>query len=228
MSSPIGGMFKVYVLGTLAAGLLALLNLTLRGRRSGLAANNEYWADQGPKIIAFWHESQLCMPFAYGLLRRVKPHTPQVYTLISAHTDGRLIAWAVKLLGLDSVAGSSTRGGAEGVRAMIACTERGQHVAITPDGPRGPRHKAKRGAVVIARETGLPLCPVAIFADRAWVFGSWDRMFLPKPFARISVHCGQALLVPRDLPDSELGKMCEELDRRLEEAGKEAAHAFTA
>ena len=228
MASRLGGLFKVYCLGTLAAGVLALLNCTLRWKRSGLAADSAFWADSGPKIVVFWHDAQLCMPFAYRLVRRDKPHVPRFYTLISGHSDGRMIAWAVKLLGLDSVSGSSTRGAVEGVRNLIQRTREGAHVAVTPDGPRGPRHKVKRGAVVIARETGLPLCAIAARADRAWEFGSWDRMFLPKPFARVAVHCAKPLMIPRDTPDGEIERICEEVAQMLEQAGEEATHALAA
>lgn len=225
MSNPFVSRLRVLVLGTLAAGLLTLLNFTLRWKRSGLAADSNFWAS-GAKVIAFWHDSQLCMPFAYALVRRERPDVPQVYTLISEHSDGRIIAWAIKLLGLDSVAGSSTRGGLEGLLQLIQLAKSGQHVAITPDGPRGPRHKSKRGVVVLARETGFPLCPAVLMAERRWEFDSWDRMFLPKPFSRMVVHVAEPMLVPKTTEDAELPRLCEELEQRLARAHEEAARAF--
>jgi lysophospholipid acyltransferase (LPLAT)-like uncharacterized protein len=219
---------KVYLLGTLAAGLLGLLNSTFRWKRIGYAADHTFWADTGPKLVLFWHDTQLCMPAVYRLLKKDNPGMRRVFTLISAHADGRLIAWAVSLLGLDSVRGSSTRGGAEGALHLLEEAKKGSHVAITPDGPRGPRHKFKRGAVVLARRSRLPLVPVAVYPERRWEFGSWDRMFLPKPFARVVVNSTGPIMVPEDLPDDQVEAFCDQMAQRLEAVYEEAKHALVA
>jgi lysophospholipid acyltransferase (LPLAT)-like uncharacterized protein len=104
--------------------------------------------------------------------------------LISQHGDGRLIALAVRLLGIRSVAGSSSRGGARAVLEILKLTGRGSDIGFTPDGPRGPRYECKEGVALVAQKTGLPVYPMAYSAERHWQLRSWDGMIIPKPFSR--------------------------------------------
>ncbi len=81
-----------------------------------------------------------------------------------------------------------------GVRTL----RRGGELAVTPDGPRGPRGRVKRGLITIARRTGVPIVPVACRAERAWALSSWDRMVVPKPFSAITVTYHPPVRVDRD------------------------------
>jgi len=86
------------------------------------------------------------------------------------------------------------------MRAMYRAISREQSApVITPDGPRGPRHEAKSGTVVLAQMSGVPILPIAYAAKRCWQLRSWDRMVIPKPFSRVSVAVGELLEVPREL-----------------------------
>ncbi|HEY8375985.1 MAG TPA: lysophospholipid acyltransferase family protein [Nannocystis sp.] len=132
--------------------------------------------------------------------------------LISRSQDGEYIARVLRRWGYDAVRGSSSRGGMPALREIVRLARSGRTIAITPDGPRGPRQKLKPGVLAAARATGLPMVPVAAGADRAWWFESWDRFLVPKPFARIRVAYGPPLEVPRDAGPEEI----EAIGRRLE------------
>ncbi len=215
-------------LGAAAIAILALLNITLRWKRIGLAANPELLATSaGPKIIVFWHGCQIFMAFAarHALGSASGVPIPRICTLISGHSDGRIVAFATKLLGLESVSGSSTRGGRLAVSNLIERLEGGSHICITPDGPKGPRHCAKEGAITIASKTGVPIWPSACAASKSWVFGSWDKMFLPKPFARIALYFGEPLSIPKDLNEDEIAPFIVELERRILDATRIAEEA---
>jgi lysophospholipid acyltransferase (LPLAT)-like uncharacterized protein len=108
--------------------------------------------------------------------------------------------------------GSSTRGGARGVRDVLRRVAEGHDVGITPDGPRGPRRRAKAGVVALARLSGLPVVPVAFSARPAWRLRSWDRTLLPRPFGRGLYVYGEPIRVPRAAGEAE----CEQLRRRIE------------
>jgi lysophospholipid acyltransferase (LPLAT)-like uncharacterized protein len=132
--------------------------------------------------------------------------------LISRSEDGEYIARVLRRWGYDAVRGSSSRGGMPALREIVRLARSGRTIAITPDGPRGPRQKLKPGVLAAARATGLPMVPVAAGADRAWWFESWDRFLVPKPFARIRVAYGSPFEVPRDAGPEEI----EAIGRRLE------------
>ncbi len=139
-------------------------------------------------IYAFWHARMLLMPYPFrstlhGLRHRHRRF--HGYMLISEHRDGGFIADTMHLLGIRTVRGSSTRGGARAMLRMIrAVREEACNLGITPDGPKGPREKVKKGSVQLAMKTGLPIVPVCYAASRCWRLGSWDRFYVPKPFSR--------------------------------------------
>lgn len=109
-------------------------------------------------IYAFWHGRLFMMPFAYrgGLMT----------ILVSQHRDGELVARTVEGLGISTVRGSSTRGWLGGMKGLLKAVHNGSDIAITPDGPRGPRYCAQMGAVQLARATGLPIIPVSFSASK--------------------------------------------------------------
>jgi lysophospholipid acyltransferase (LPLAT)-like uncharacterized protein len=125
------------------------------------------------------------------------------FVLISQHRDGRFIASIMKFLKIGSVTGSSSQGGREAMNELIRVIRAGNHAVITPDGPKGPKHEVKAGVVRIAQQTGGPIRPLAVAAQRKWVFRSWDGMFLPKPFSRIVVVLGDPIFVRDGLSSDE-------------------------
>jgi lysophospholipid acyltransferase (LPLAT)-like uncharacterized protein len=131
---------------------------------------------------------------------------------VSRHADGELISRVVERLGFRPVRGSSTRGGVPALRELLRAAERGQDLAFTPDGPRGPRGRVQPGVVQAAMTSGLPIQTSAIAIDRVKRLRSWDRFLVPRPFARVLLRYGPRVTIPPDL-DHE-GR--EEHRRRLE------------
>jgi len=159
-----------------------------------------------PCIVVFWHETLPAMPVFWLRARTSLPAT----VLASRHRDGRLIATAVEHFGIGVVAGSSSRGGASGLRALVNALRAGQHVGLTPDGPRGPRRVAAPGVAQLAALTGAPVLPCAASTSFALQTRSWDRMRVPLPFGRGRLVCGPFIHVPRAgwegyLPEIEAG-----------------------
>jgi lysophospholipid acyltransferase (LPLAT)-like uncharacterized protein len=154
-------------------------------------------------IYAFWHES---------FLAPAKIRT-DVKALVSQSADGELIAQVCHHLGLGTIRGSSKRGGVE---ALLQLLDEGAHthLAITPDGPRGPRRQLKSGIILLASLTGLPIAPLGIGFTHAWRFRSWDRFAVPYPFSTVVGVIGRPLAVPRDLDAAGI----EHHRRRVEDA----------
>ncbi|MGB5659298.1 MAG: lysophospholipid acyltransferase family protein [Thermoanaerobaculia bacterium] len=158
-------------------------------------------------ILAFWHNRQI------GLIRVADELRP-VKVLISRHGDGEIIARIVARFGIGSVRGSSTRGGKAAVRQLVSAS-RQSHLAITPDGPVGPRYHAKQGVALVAALTGLPVTWISWSTDRAWRFKSWDRLILPKPFARIRYRVEGTVEIDRNAGAEEIEAGRLEIESRL-------------
>lgn len=143
--------------------------------------------------MAFWHETLPAMPVFWLRAKSAKP----ALVLASRHRDGQLIGLGVRRFGIGLAAGSSSRGGAAGLRALAAALRNGADVGLTPDGPRGPRRRAAAGVAMLAALSGAPVLPCAAATRFAVPFKSWDRMRFPLPFGRGRLVCLPFIRVPR-------------------------------
>lgn len=189
----------------------ALLNSLLATTRFEVAGAQHYastWGAGKPVVFVLWHGRLL--PCTYY-------HRQQkLATLISQHRDGEYITRIVGRWGFEVVRGSSSRGGAQALRQIVRTLRRGTAMAITPDGPRGPREVMKPGALIAAQMAGVPIIPVAAGTPSAWWFGGWDRFLVPKPFARIRMEYGEPFHIPREATEREIEEeFCPEVERRL-------------
>lgn len=176
--------------------VLQTLALTIRKTIYHEEYPQQIWGQDQFVIAAFWHQRLLMMPFL--------PRKGKVGMMISQHRDGEFIARAVKLFGIDSVRGSTTKGGLSALRGMVRLFENGANLAITPDGPLGPKHIVQMGVIEIARLTSAPILPVTYNASRRKTFNSWDHFVLPLPFSRVAYIWGEPIFVPRHLSKEEL------------------------
>ncbi len=159
--------------------------------------------EQGaPVIAAFWHEHLPLMPALWARARKATPGLA-LHVLVSRHNDGRFIGDVIGRFGLKVAHGSSARGGrnrggAAGAMTLLAALEAGDQVAITPDGPRGPRRVAAPGVALLAGLSGCVVLPCAAQMRRRLVLGSWDRMIVPLPWGRGVLVCAAPIAVARD------------------------------
>jgi lysophospholipid acyltransferase (LPLAT)-like uncharacterized protein len=145
---------KLVLIPPVGAVLIRGLGKTLRPTGQGFRKMQEASGPGRPAIFAFWHSQQLMMSLFY--------RGPGAHVLISQHRDGELIARIASRFGLRSVRGSTTRGGTAALRRMIALGRAGTDLAVTPDGPRGPRQVVQAGVIHLAKATGLPIVPLAL------------------------------------------------------------------
>lgn len=203
------------VLCGLAAGYLRLVYATGRWTLIGVEGMGRYVTRGQPIIACFWHGRLLMMLYAWRWTERRQ-------MLISQHRDGRLIAGIIARFGVDTVTGSSTRGGLPAVRRLLAILASGESIGITPDGPRGPRMRAQMGAIRLAQLSGAPLFPVSFGVRPRRMLSSWDRLVVAFPFARGVVIYGEPIQVPRAAGTAELEHLRVLLERRLNEITAEA------
>ena len=202
----------------LAVLLIRLLGMTLRYQDRAEPGVTPGYTIPGPVVFAFWHRSLLACAHRFRNL--------DIAILISTSFDGELIARTVELLGFKAVRGSSSRGGAAGLRNMQVAYAEGHRCAFTADGPRGPVFIAKPGTAQLANSVG-PMtaegnpsgtwvgCFYAL-PERAWELRSWDRFLIPKPFSRV------VLTWPAHVPAGEVttASVQAALDRAVQMAGE--------
>ncbi len=204
-----------WIVPRLAALLIRILRATMRIRCAGRERLEALRSAGGRYIHAFWHGDLLLMPYAYP--------GGKIAILISEHRDGEHIARTMERFGHTSVRGSTTSGGAAALRGAVRMARDGYDLGFTPDGPRGPRHKAQMGVVAASRMTGLPIVPVGFSARPARRLGSWDGFIVPWPFSRGVFVYGEPLLVAPEAGAEEM----EEARRRVEAALSECARRAT-
>jgi lysophospholipid acyltransferase (LPLAT)-like uncharacterized protein len=171
--------------------------------------------DPGPAIFCFWHNRlSLCVKL-YFKFRQRQFETSGVAGLVSASRDGALLAAIFERFGVHAVRGSSSRRGAQALRELATWAERGYDLAITPDGPRGPRYALAEGATGLAQITRLPVLPVSYFLKWKIQLPSWDRFQIPLPFSVCEVTIGKIFQVPPDIGDADREDLRKQLEAEL-------------
>ncbi len=150
----------------------------------------------------YWHQNHiLCTSTIKQWIRRGH----RMAFLVSGSVDGEVPARIARAWGAEVIRGSSNTSGALVLRDMHASMKRGVSIVTTADGPLGPQHHFKEGAVLMARIGGAPMVALGSAADRAWVLSKrWDHFVIPKPFARVAVSVSEPIEVPRNTPADKL------------------------
>ncbi|MGE0128410.1 MAG: lysophospholipid acyltransferase family protein [Blastocatellales bacterium] len=147
----------------------------------------EHHTEDEPMVYCFWHNR---IPIATWFWRR-----RGIVVMSSQSFDSEYIARFIQRFGYGAAKGSSTRGARGGLIQMIRAVKAGKSAAFTVDGPRGPIYEAKPGALLLAKKSGAAILPFSISLDRCWRLPSWDRIEIPKPFARAYVVIGERIYV---------------------------------
>lgn len=206
---------KFSLVAVVVSVLLRLIGITLRSTMSFDADSidpglTEYHA----RIFPFWHRCVL--PAAYLFRNR------RLAVMTSRSNDGEYIARVIQKIGFLAIRGSSSRGGSRALLEMRTLLQNNGTAVFTIDGPRGPRYIAKRGPILLASMTGLPIIPFYVAVKSAWVLKSWDRFMIPKPFSRIHTHFADKIFVPANLDDQDIENYRLQMQRSLEYATRTA------
>ncbi|MHB8910524.1 MAG: lysophospholipid acyltransferase family protein [Syntrophales bacterium] len=189
----------------------------IRVRSSGEDVIRQYLHQGGKAIAAIWHQRILIVLDYAG---RFGEFAPAV--MISQSRDGEMIADVYRRLNFRPVRGSSSRGGRKALAAMVADLAEHPFAVHIVDGPQGPRGIVKAGLISMAQHSGVPVVPVAISVNRAWVLNSWDRFLVPKPFSTVCVHWGTPIHVPFTLDDGAFEALRREVEITLRQLQDDA------
>ncbi len=181
-----------------AFGLIVRLWLATLRVRFFVHPDTDFGAE-GSMVFCFWHGQQMLI-----LRSRARRRRPRA-VMVSWSRDGAIQAGVMKALGFLVVRGSSSRGGAAGLRRLLNRLEAGADAAFAVDGPRGPIHRPKTGAALAAEQADARLVPVGAFATSKWVLSrTWDRFEIPVPFSRVAVVVGAPVAASAARADPDL------------------------
>lgn len=200
------GRLAAFALWSLGTALAKSWRITFTDQ-SGLLESTA----RGPILFALWHNRlALAMSF-WAIVRKRRPEAG-LAALISASRDGGLLARTFEHFGVTPIRGSSSRRGAQALVELVNTLREGYHVAITPDGPRGPKYTIQPGIISLAQLSGAPIVPAGARVSSKKTLRSWDAFQMPLPFARCELQFGSPIYVPRRASKEEL----EVLRSRLE------------
>lgn len=189
--------------------LVKLLCLTYRVKIVDPENETRNLEKSGSCVYASWHQR-----FFPGIT--FFSHRQPIAIMISQSRDGELIARVASVFGFHPVRGSSTRGGAQALQTLKQMAVEGYKIGHMVDGPQGPFGVVKPGLIRIAQVAGRPILPAIASPERCWVFNSWDRFMVPKPFSRVIIRFGDAIHVPPDLDTAGFEEMRQSVEDRLE------------
>ncbi len=158
-----------------------------------------------PRIYVFWHEYIFIPLYLRGHCN--------LAMLLSRHRDADILTRLAYHMGFDCVRGSTNRGA---IAALRELSQLGQHMhlAITPDGPRGPRRQLAQGSIYLASTLGMPIVPMGFGVDRPWRANSWDRFAMPRPFSQVRGVLGPEIYIRPNLDRDEI-EICRGRVQRL-------------
>jgi lysophospholipid acyltransferase (LPLAT)-like uncharacterized protein len=225
LKSILGNPVVQFLLGRLIGSYMLFVGVTTRWRKVNRAAVEPFWAPgAGRLILCIWHGR---FPLIHAMWS-FKRGAPKGKMLISQSREGGIVAHTSRTVGAGVIRGSAakgrqSKGGLEAVRAMARHIESGGIVGMTPDGPRGPRMRAKKGPVQVAKLSGAPLMAVAWATSNRIVFDSWDNFILPLPFGRGAKVWGNPIAPPSpEASDEEVAEVRLALETEMNRISAEA------
>ncbi len=198
----------IRLLGRTAYFVFSLLGRSLRYELVGKLTLDQVFAKYPNAIVGIWHDN--LTSGAYYLRNK------GFVVLTSKSRDPEFAARCAIMLGYGIIRGSSSRRAALAMKELIEVASQGLPTLFTVDGPRGPYHVAKPGAVLLSKITGNPIIPAAIYPVNAWQTKSWDKHNIPKPFSRVIVAYGEPIYVSQDAGPDEIERKCRELQQAIE------------
>lgn len=170
---------------------------------------------QGKDVIyAYWH--------SFILIPVYTARNLGIKVLVSQHRDGEFITQVIERFGFVTIRGSSTRGGTRALLKLVKDPDDRATLAITPDGPRGPRFVVQPGIIFLGQKTGLPIIPVSLGLTNFWELPTWDKLRIPKPFSKAALIYGEPIHIPPKLNKSEMEEYRKLLEEKLKKMNVES------
>ena len=198
----------ISILGFVGSIIIRLLMMTARITIKDFEKVEEYHRRGENVIYSFWHGRMLTPVYTH--------RNKNIAIMVSRNIDGEYIAQVIRHMGFMPVRGSTSRGAVKATKEMLELSNKPIDLAITPDGPRGPKYIVQPGVIFLAQKTGRVIIPAGISIDRYWQMPSWDEFRIPKPFSRGIIVGGSPLTVPPEISPEEAEELRSGLEKEMQ------------
>ena len=201
------------LIGFLFYSITSLISRSIRweylveNEKSNIFNSNEEY------IFCCWHNKLFLGP-------HLLPRNRIINALQSSHSDGMVTSLAFKYLGMNVILGSSKKGGMQAFRKMVKCIKSGESVAITPDGPKGPKEKVKEGIIKLAQITETSIIPLVWTTNKFKLINSWDNFVIPYPFSKGVYSFGKPIYIKKQINEYELETARQNLENEIKRLTK--------
>ena len=168
------------------------ISLSIRWEYFEQSKKSKIFDNRHKYIFCCWHNKLFLGP-------HLLPRNRVINALQSSHSDGMITSLAFRYLGMNVILGSSKRGGMQAFRKMVKCLQLGESIAITPDGPKGPKEKVKEGIIKLAQITNTPIIPLVWATRKSKIINSWDNFVLPYPFSKGIYSFGKPIYIEKKM-----------------------------
>ena len=197
---------------------MRLTVLTCRVQYHNEEQYDDFKRSGSPFVLSMWHNC--CTIAAWAM------SNSNITVMVSDSKDGEYVSRLAGFFGIPTIRGSSSSGSEKAIRSALRILAKKQAIAITPDGPRGPRYKMKSGALWFSASSKAPIIPLHIQSSHQWVFNSWDKHSFPKPFSKIHVRFGDPIYLERSDVEEDIDKVMAKVEQGMMDNVNIVQHAL--
>ena len=193
---------------------IVFVKITSNIKYENIDSPKKYWQNKKPFILAFWHGQLMTFSYTWKINKKLN-------ILASSHSDGRFGASIARYFKLNNIPISSD-GNNLSLRPIFKILNSNNYIAITPDGPRGPKEKVSEGIIKIAKISKVPIIPVGFGSSKNFCLKSWDSFLITLPFSKCRIVWGDSITIPENLEDKEIEIYKKLIEEKINECVKKA------
>ncbi len=193
---------------------IVFVKITSNIKYENIDSPTKYWKNKKPFILAFWHGQLMTFSYTWKINKKLN-------ILASSHSDGRFGASIARYFKLNNIPISSD-GNNLSLRPIFKILNSNNYIAITPDGPRGPKEKVSEGIIKIAKISKVPIIPVGFGSSKNFCLKSWDSFLITLPFSKCRIVWGDSITIPENLEDKEVEIYKKLIEEKINECVKKA------
>ena len=206
--------FVQYILGFFTFLYIRAVNLTSSIQFENESIPKQFWNNDKPFILAFWHSQLMMIGFAWKKKQNVN-------ILASSHSDGRFGAIVGKYFNLNNIQ-TSEKNKSVSLRSIFKLLNDNNYIGITPDGPRGPKEIVSEGIIKIAKTSKVPIIPIGFWSSKNFKLKSWDSFLITLPFSKCSFVWNKPLEIPYNIQENQIQHYQKLLQEKINQSVKKA------
>ena len=202
------------LLALIAFIYIVFVKITSNIKYENIDSPKKYWQNKKPFILAFWHGQLMTFSYTWKINKKLN-------ILASSHSDGRFGASIARYFKVNNIPISSDSNNLS-LRPIFKILNSNNYIAITPDGPRGPKEKVSEGIIKIAKISKVPIIPVGFESSKNFCLKSWDSFLITLPFSKCRIVWGDSITIPENLEDKEIEIYKKLIEEKINECVKKA------